>query len=77
MNKTQLRVKTVLERIMEQVLEDEKEAEQYSIELDSMLGTLLSEDFFGTEGQKDPRGDERDGIWSMQRVQGIDEPHDE
>lgn len=30
------------------------------------------EDAFGTEGQCDPRGDFRDGEWSMKRVQGVD-----
>ncbi len=28
-------------------------------EFDNMLDTLLNEDFFGTEGQCDPRGDRR------------------
>ena len=27
----------------------------------------------GTEGQNDPRGDMRNGEWSMDRVEGIDE----
>lgn len=28
--------------------------------MDELLETLLAEDFFGTEGQLDPRGDHRD-----------------
>ena len=29
-------------------------------EFNRMLDTLLADDFFGTEGQNDPRGDHRD-----------------
>lgn len=28
--------------------------------MDKMLDNLVSQDFFGTEGQNDPRGDQRD-----------------
>lgn len=40
--------------------------------LDDGLDDLMSDDFFGTEGQSDPRGDARNGEWSMWRVEGID-----
>jgi hypothetical protein len=29
-------------------------------DLDEMLDVQMSHDFFGTEGQRDPRGDQRD-----------------
>jgi len=32
----------------------------YAEELNVLLDNLLNEDFFGTEGQLDPRGDHRD-----------------
>ena len=33
----------------------------------------IENDGFGTEGQSDPRGDRRDGEWSMWQVQGVDD----
>lgn len=40
--------------------------------LDSMLDDIASEDGFGTEQQCDPRGDFRNGQWSMWNVEGND-----
>jgi len=69
----QKRVLKVLERMAEQVRSDNDMTETYSDELDMMLDELLGQDFFGTEGQNDPRGDHRDESWHMGRVQGVDE----
>jgi len=41
------------------------------------LNELASEDAFGTERQCDPRGDCRDGEYSMYCVEGLDEPEQE
>lgn len=72
MNITQQRVIKVLDRIKQQVLDDEQEAEMWSESLNDMLENMLSYDYFGTEGQSDPRGDFRNGDWGMDRVEGVD-----
>lgn len=38
---------------------DDASVEDLSAEIDCCLDNLLAEDFFGTEGQLDPRGDPR------------------
>lgn len=73
MNKTQARVQMVLERIMAHAALDAEAADAYSAVLGEMLIELNYGDFFGTEGQSDPRGDQRDAEWSMTRVQGVDQ----
>ena len=51
----------VLDRIKAQVANDGKEGAKYYCEaLNDMLDELLGDDFFGTEGQNDPRGDHRE-----------------
>ncbi|MAX51686.1 MAG: hypothetical protein CMH22_16105 [Methylophaga sp.] len=66
------RVKLVLERLSK-IAGDEDEAESIAGPLDMMLDDLHEEDFFGTEGQCDPRGDFREEVWSIDRVQGVDD----
>lgn len=73
LNETQQRVLMVLDRIKNLVTNDENDAEVLAEVLDEFLTDLHSNDFFGTEGQLDPRGDFRDGDWSMEYVQGVDE----
>lgn len=77
MNRTQQRVSKVLGRLTGLAIEDEAEAEMIAESLDVMLDDLHGNDFFGTEGQADPRGDFRDGEWSMRFVQGIDKSDEE
>ena len=62
----------VLERIAKQVLHDEDELPAWADALEDMLQLLHNDDFFGTEGQSDPRGDFRNGAWSMSLVEGVD-----
>lgn len=61
---TKTTIVRVLEAMIKQIKEDEEEynqfAQVYSEEVDMMLDNLLNQDFFGTEGQLDPRGDHRD-----------------
>lgn len=75
MNKVQKRVVKVLERLIIQASEDAKDAESMGSAMDVMLDDLHQDGFFGTEGQGDPRGDFREGQWSIDQdmVQGIDE----
>ena len=73
MNIKQQRVVKVLERISEMVKNDEDCADDFVDILDRLLDKLHQNDFFGTEGQADPRGDFRDGDWSMNCVQGVDD----
>lgn len=71
MNKAQKNVITVLERMIDHVKEYEDDAEVFADHLEIMLDELHSMDFFGTEGQMDPRGDFRDKTYSMNKVQGV------
>jgi hypothetical protein len=50
----------VWKRLMDYAGEHEQNEKFIAEEFNRMLDTLLSEDFFGTEGQCDPRGDHRD-----------------
>jgi hypothetical protein len=47
-------------------------AQSLSDALEETLSDIASQDGFGSEGQSDPRGDGRDGSWSMTYVEGID-----
>lgn len=75
---TKQRAALVLERIRQYVLESDdaptevSDADVIAGELEGMLTELAGQDFFGTEGQNDPRGDFRNGEWSMDRVEGLD-----
>lgn len=77
MNRVQQRVSKVVGRLGELATNDPDDAEGIAEALDAMLDDLRGYDFFGTEGQNDPRGDFRDGEWSMGCVQGIDECSDD
>jgi len=70
--KAQLRVIEVLMRLARMCGEEENYAKYLSPALEIMLNDLKADDFFGTEGQCDPRGDFRDAGWAMNFVQGID-----
>lgn len=50
----------VLAKIGESIKTDPNDGPVYLERLNAMLDDLRSEDFFGTEGQLDPRGDQRD-----------------
>lgn len=72
MNKQQSNISTVLRRLATLVEEDETMAEEISGGLEAMLNDIHEQDGFGTEGQSDPRGDFREGEWSMWSVEGVD-----
>lgn len=72
MNKQQKRTIKVLERMIEFCKEDSVNADIFTELLEPLLRELHGDDFFGTEGQCDPRGDFRNGTWSMTKVEGID-----
>lgn len=67
----QLAVVKVLERMIAMAQKNENDAEMLADELETMLTGIHGNDGFGTEGQCDPRGDFRDGFWSMYDVQGV------
>jgi hypothetical protein len=70
---TQQRVALVLQRLAADAKGfDHDEAEAWSESLENFLHSVHIEDGFGTEGQCDPRGDFRNGEWSMRRVEGLD-----
>ena len=72
MTKIKKRIKRVLERIMDNVDRDKDFARYMLDELENTLDQWHMDDGFGTEGQDDPRGDFRNGKWSMKRVEGVD-----
>ena len=74
LTKNQRRVNIVLHRMIEMNKESEDYTDGFSDILEDGLGSLLQDDFFGSEGSTDPRGDARDleDGWSMLYVQGVD-----
>jgi len=68
----QERVVTVLKRMIELAIADNEDSEMLADLLEDFLSEIQSNDGFGTEGQSDPRGDFRNGEWSMYHVEGID-----
>lgn len=62
------RLQTVFDRIIAQCKADEDNLDMYVDQVDAMLDGLLSDDAFGTEGQTDPRGDQRNaGSFSIDK----------
>lgn len=70
--KTQERVAKVLERMQAMAAASEEDAAMFSEMLEAALNDISYDDGFGTEAQNDPRGDGRDGEWSMDWVAGVD-----
>jgi hypothetical protein len=68
------RLHKVLDNIKRMSEEDGDYAIMFSEVLDPVLDNMLNDDAFGSEGQCDPRGDQRnsDFAWSMDRVEGVD-----
>jgi hypothetical protein len=70
--KVQQRVLKALEGLKQVAATSNIAAVAMAKELEYVLDILQDEDFFGTEGQDDPRGDFREGVWTMQKMQGVD-----
>ena len=70
--KQQKRNQLVLERLIAFSNENNDTAKWLAAGFDDLLDDLCQDDFFGTETQMDPRGDGRNGMWSMKKVEGID-----
>lgn len=60
MTKAQHRIVYIFEGLKKLALENENDAEIILEELNNMLDDMRDNDFFGTEGQLDPRGDGRE-----------------
>jgi hypothetical protein len=67
----QKRVARVLDKIKQMVYEEDDNASMFADMLEAGLNDLQECDAFGTEGQCDPRGDFRNGTWSMDNIEGI------
>lgn len=74
---TQTRVTTVLQRMSEMVSKDARYADIFAGELNTMLENIKQQDGFGEQAEYDPRGDGREGTFSLDYVAGIDDdcPH--
>ena len=70
--KQQARLAKVLQNMQSMALEDSDYVEMFIEILEAGLADLRDGDAFGSEGQCDPRGDQRNGEWSMCRVEGVD-----
>jgi hypothetical protein len=57
---TKKNARQVFDNILNRMKEDSNDCKVYEEEINNVLDFLLGEDFFGTEGQLDPRGDHRD-----------------
>jgi hypothetical protein len=67
----QQKLELVLERIRKASEADLDDRAMYRASLEEMLNSLLEQDAFGTEGQCDPRGDQRNGNWTMRDIEGF------
>lgn len=74
LTKQQHRVVCVLATMQRMAQTDESYAELFADLLEEGLTSLHDNDAFGTEGQSDPRGDFRNGHWSMACVEHVDTP---
>jgi hypothetical protein len=72
MTDTQTSVIAVLNRMAVMAMDAPEYANAFEEILQQGLERLAREDCFGTEKQCDPRGDGRNGTWSMSRVEGVD-----
>lgn len=70
--KQQDRVLAVLANMQRLAQHDESYAALFEDLLETGLNELRDNDVFGTEGQADPRGDYRNGSWSMTFVEHVD-----
>ena len=67
----QKKIELILERIRSACEKDSDDREMYRDAIGAMLDQLHEQDAFGTEGQSDPRGDFRNGNWSMRKIEGF------
>jgi hypothetical protein len=58
--KTIEELKSCFDKIIEQCKQVPEDLDVFCETFDNALDDLLNEDFFGTEGQCDPRGDRRE-----------------
>lgn len=65
MNGLQQNLMIVLERTKSLVQSDEDFADDFAMELEGYFNAIAMDDGFGTERQGDPRGDAREGAWSI------------
>lgn len=64
------RILLILDRIKKNITESDDELfEGWCENLENMLNNIHCQDGFGTEGQDDPRGDFRNGQWSMWQIE--------
>lgn len=56
---------TVWPRLLELIKEDEYLADDLAPLIEAFLDNIAMQDGFGTEQQTDPRGDFRNGEWSL------------
>lgn len=65
MGKVQNNLLIVLGRLAKMTADDQNFANEFAIDLNNMLDEIANYGGFGKEQQNDPRGDFRDGEWSL------------
>lgn len=71
MKKLQTNCVTVLNRLAKMCEKDVDFAEAFANDLNTMLDEIQSQDGFGTEAQSDPRGDFRNGRWTVEKIEQV------
>lgn len=66
---SQANVCVVLQRLSNLIKSDEKFAELFAQDLEDILNLINAQGAFGKYGEKDPRGDYRNGKWSMDIIE--------
>lgn len=69
MTQLQYNLNKILEKLLFNVASDEDFAEDFAPQIEHLLNDMHNQGNFGTEGQFDPRGDFRNGEWSVYNIQ--------
>lgn len=67
------RLNVVFNRIIALAQDDDAFRKEIIDQLNIILDDMYEVDAFGTEGEIDPRGDQRNGVFTMYNVEGYDE----
>lgn len=70
------RLQGVCEAIISQNIDSDELIDDYISSMNTMLDNMLSDGKFGKNGELDPRGNQKQGKWSMSHVQEIDNEFD-
>lgn len=67
------RLNILLSRTKVLAQDNENFRKEFLSSLNMIFDDMFENDVFGSEGQTDPRGDQRNGIFTVHNVEGYDE----